>query len=96
MKKRCALLVLTFAAAVQAQPAPQKPDAKVNPQNERMAICNKQASGQKGEERKAFMSQCLSSNKITPQDRMKACNRQATGKTGEERKSFMSSCLKAG
>jgi psiF repeat len=35
--------------------------AQLTPQQERMKDCNKQAAGKKGEERKAFMKQCLSS-----------------------------------
>lgn len=74
-------------------------------QQSRMGECNKQATGKKGDERKAFMSACLSGKaapaaaaasavKLTPQQRMGACNKQATGKKGDERKAFMSTCLK--
>src|SRR5262249_43751691 len=35
--------------------------AQLTPQQERMKDCNQQAAGKKGEERKAFMKQCLSS-----------------------------------
>jgi hypothetical protein len=34
-----------------------------NPQQERMAACNKEATGKKGDERKQFMKQCLSAKK---------------------------------
>lgn len=75
-----------------------------NSQQNRMADCNAQASGKKGDEHKAFMSSCLSAkpaasaaaiaDKTTPQQqRMKDCNASATGKKGDERKAFMSSCL---
>ena len=75
-------------------------DKPITAQQSRMGECNKQATGKKGDERKAFMSACLSGKaapaavKLTPQQRMGACNTQATGKKGDERKAFMSSCLK--
>lgn len=75
-------------------------DAKKTPttQQQRMKDCNAQADGKKGDERKAFMSSCLSAKaaaaKSTPQQRMKDCNAKAEGKKGDERKAFMSTCLK--
>lgn len=75
-------------------------DKPVTAQQSRMGECNKQATGKKGDERKTFMSSCLSGKaapvavKLTPQQRMSACNKEATGKKGDERKAFMSSCLK--
>lgn len=78
------------------------------PQQEKMKVCNQQAAGKKGTERRAFMKECLSSTPtgapivagpamtpMTPQERMKACNQQAAGKKGSERQMFMSECLKA-
>ncbi|RYH28686.1 MAG: PsiF repeat protein [Alcaligenaceae bacterium] len=59
-----------------------------------MGTCNAEASGKKGDERKAFMKSCLSDGKKRQQERMKSCNVDAVGKKGEERKSFMSECLK--
>ena len=74
------------------------------PQQEKMKTCNADAGskGLKGDERNAFMSNCLSSKPadaeakaMTPQqEKMKKCNADATGKTGEARKAFMSTCLK--
>lgn len=75
-------------------------DKPLSAQQSRMGECNQQATGKKGDERKAFMSACLSGKampaaaKLTPQQRMGECNKQATGKKGDERKAFMSSCLK--
>lgn len=81
-------LALSFGAAHAADtPAPTKQQSK-------MATCNKDATGMKGDDRKAFMKTCLSNKPVTQQDKMKACNADATGKTGEERKAFMSECLK--
>lgn len=88
-------------AAVHAEDAGKPMSA----QQSRMADCNKQATGKKGAERKAFMKSCLSgktadaaaaepAKPATPQQRMKDCNKQAAGKKGEERKAFMKSCLK--
>ena len=50
----------------------------------------------KGDERKQFMSQCLSSSKLSQQDRKKACSKEASDKSlkGDDRKNFMSHCLK--
>jgi hypothetical protein len=52
----------------------------------------------KGDERKQFMSACLSGKepeaKMTQQERMKVCNQRAGDKKGDERKQFMSACLK--
>ena len=46
----CALLGLLINPALAA-----------NEQQNKMAICNKDATGKKGDERKAFMKECLSS-----------------------------------
>ena len=71
------------------------------PQQQKMKDCNAQASDKKGDERKAFMKECLSAKPMkqgTPQqEKMKACNKEASGKQlkGDERKKFMSTCLSA-
>lgn len=71
------------------------------PQQQKMKDCNAQATGKTGDERKAFMKECLSAKPVkegTPQqEKMKACNKEASGKAlkGEERKNFMKSCLSA-
>ena len=68
-----------------------------------MATCNKDATGKKGDERKAFMKTCLSAKAETPvaanaketqQTKMKTCNTDAADKKGADRKKFMSECLK--
>ena len=69
-------------------------------QQEKMGACNTQAADKKGDERKAFMKECLSAKPAAPakpltqQEKMKVCNKDATGKKGDERKAFMSECLK--
>ncbi len=75
-------------------------DAKKTPQQEKMAMCNKDAADKKGDERKAFMKTCLSDKKEvvaaaapTQQTKMKTCNVDAGDKKGDERKAFMKTCL---
>jgi hypothetical protein len=84
---------LTAAFCVAAQSADPTPAQKA--QQLRMAQCNKDAGEKKGDERKAFMSDCLSAKKETQQDKMKSCNASAGDKKGDERKAHMSECLKA-
>lgn len=67
-------------------------------QQVRMKECNQKAADKKGDERKKFMSECLSGKEAEPkvtaqQERMKECNQKATGMKGDERKKFMSTCL---
>ena len=92
--------VATFAAQAADTTADKAPTA----QQSKMATCNKDASDKKGDERKAFMKECLSAKPAaaataasgTPQQqKMKACNADAKGKTGDERKAFMKTCLSA-
>ncbi|UGQ46934.1 PsiF family protein [Massilia endophytica] len=95
MKKLFVLCAIAgFTAAVHAAPeAPAK-----NSQQSKMATCNAEAAGKKGDERKAFMKECLSAKPaapVTQQDKMKMCNADAAGKKGDERKAFMKECLSA-
>ncbi len=97
---------MTLAATPQTSaPAASPTSATKAPtaQQQRMVDCNKQATGKKGVEHKAFMSTCLKggvavapSAKATQQEKMKTCNADAKTKAlkGAERKTFMSSCLK--
>jgi len=95
-------LATAQAAEPAAVPAAPTPVTGKTPQQSKMAICNKEAEGQKGDERKAFMKTCLSAKAepaVDPQsgqqNKMKTCNAQAVGKKGDERKAFMSECLKS-
>ena len=88
------LKTIAIAAAVLAMGAAQAQDKKPTAQQQRMTQCNKDAAGKKGDERKKFMSECLSSKANTQQDKMTACNKKAAGMKGDERKKFMSGCLK--
>ena len=90
---------LAFAsAAVVASPAATKP---LTSSQQRMSDCSRQATGKKGDERKAFMSSCLKGSaaapaKMTQQEKMKKCNAEAGKQSlkGDARKAFMSTCLK--
>lgn len=53
------LIAGVFAAATLSSSA-RAADAAPTAQQSRMALCNKDAAGKKGDERKAFMKQCLS------------------------------------
>jgi hypothetical protein len=94
------VMLMSGAAFAGAPEAASAPAAKTAQQN-KMTTCNADATGKKGDERKAFMKQCLSAApaapapKMTQQDKMKKCNADATGKKGDERKAFMKDCLSA-
>lgn len=90
---RLALLICVAAASGNAAFAADEP--KLSAQNNKMTECNKQAADKKGDERKAFMKECLSAKKATQQDKMKTCNADAKDKKGDERKAFMKECLSA-
>lgn len=65
-------------------------------QQSKMKSCNADAADKKGDERKAFMKQCLSAKKdgrMAQREKMKTCNRQAADKKGDDRRSFMKQCL---
>ena len=95
------LFVLSLGWAPFAMAAPA--------QQNKMKACNEQATTKgfgegKGDERKAFMKECLSAKsgkggggKDAQQNKMKACNKEAGDKQlkGDERKNFMSDCLSA-
>lgn len=97
MKTLSALFAtLAFAIPGAALAAPEAAPVKSAQQN-KMVTCNADASGKKGDERKAFMKVCLSAKPVKPmtsqQEKMKVCNTDATGKKGDERKAFMKTCL---
>ncbi|HVN42816.1 MAG TPA: PsiF family protein [Steroidobacteraceae bacterium] len=101
MKRTTLLLSAAFAVASLAW---QPVALATNSQQDKMTECNKVASEKalKGDERKAFMSNCLSSKPaaapapMTQQEKMTYCNKVASEKAlkGDERKAFMSDCLK--
>jgi hypothetical protein len=99
--------VLCASSAFAADTAPAK---ALTPQQQKMKDCNAQATDKKGDERKAFMSQCLkggaaaapvaastaSAKPIAQRQKMKNCNINANGRKleGDARKTYMSTCLK--
>jgi hypothetical protein len=96
--------ILLAACLALAMPAFAEDAAKpATPQQEKMKQCNVDASAKslKGDERKAFMKECLSAKAqakpATQQEKMKQCNADARTKnlSGDARKQFMSDCLKA-
>ena len=101
MKSASPVFLLFFAAGVMFTPMA----ADAAEQQNKMKACSDQATAKgfgegKGEERKAFMKECLSakpdkSGKTAQQEKMKACNKEAGEKklAGSERKQFMSTCL---
>lgn len=79
-----------FAADEKKTDAPKKePSAAQKAQQEKMKACNEKATGKKGDERKAFMKECLSGG-TTPS----ACEGQATEKklAGAAKASFVKKC----
>lgn len=59
------------------------PAFAANSQQDKMKACNAQAAGKTGDERKAFMKDCLAAKpakKMSQQEKMKACNTQAGDK----------------
>lgn len=94
------LLTISMTACGQ-EAAPESETKAPTAQQERMKACNAQASTEalKGDERKAFMKDCLSNkpDMTAQQGKMKTCNAAAAGKAlkGDERKAFMKDCLSA-
>ena len=88
MKRFLALAMIGVFAAV-ATPAVAQ-----NAQQERMKTCNTKAADKKGDERKAFMKDCLAAEKKTYDSKMGACNTKSKGMKADERKTFMSDCMK--
>lgn len=94
MKKLVSLLALGLSLSLGAAQAADAAAAKAKtPQQIKMAQCNTDAKDKKGDERKAFMKDCLSAKpaaaasapmaaatpekKMTQQEKMKACNKDA-------------------
>lgn len=89
-----------IGALLLALPVILNPAFAATEQQNRMTVCNKEAGDKKGDERKAFMKECLgakpkvSAAQKAQQERMKTCNAEAKDMKGDERKKFMSECLK--
>jgi len=96
MKKLLSLMALGLCLSVGVAHAAD--EKKPTAQQGKMTTCNKDAGDKKGDERKAFMKECLSAKPaapVTQQDKMKACNADPKAKElkGDDRKKFMSECL---
>lgn len=98
MKKLISIVALAIASQFALAPAA----LATTPQQQRMADCNKEATGKTGDERKAFMKSCLSGKQAEAKDgrtaqqqKMKSCNADAGKKAlkGDARKAFMKECL---
>ena len=91
-------LSLAFGSVFAAGEAASAPAGKTVQQN-KMTTCNKDAGDKKGDERKAFMKDCLGAKpvdkKAAQQEKMKTCNKDAGEKAlkGDARKTFMKDCL---
>jgi hypothetical protein len=85
----CALVAVFAAVSVPVVAAD-------NAQQDKMKACNAQAGDKKGDERKAFMKECLSAKpaKSESSSKMAACNTKSKGMKADERKKFMSECMK--
>ena len=92
---KTAFTVLALAAALCTAPAAFANAHKEAPnmQQDKMTTCNQEAGDKKGDERQAFMKECLAAPKQTQQDKMKTCNVSAGDKKGDDRKAFMKECL---
>ena len=88
-----AVLGLTLALNVAAQTPPPVVEAKPTAQQNLMGTCNTEATGKKGDERKAFMKSCLSDGKKRQQEKMKSCSAANKGKKGDEYKAAQKACL---
>ncbi len=105
MKKWLALLAAAGCALSLAAHAADAPAKAPTAQQQKMTTCNAEAKTKalKGDERKAFMKECLSAKKApaapaaaaTQQEKMKTCNAEAKTKAlkGDARKAFMKECL---
>lgn len=95
MKTTLQLLVVCIALV---SASAQATDKERTPQQNKMAMCNKEATGKTGGERKDFMKTCLSAKKDSGGDvqqaRMKTCTNEASTRKGDDRKAFMGECLK--
>jgi len=87
------ILALIMVGALTTLTAPAM--AAENSQQERMKACNQEAGDKKGDDRKKFMSTCLSNKKKASDNKMAACNTKSKGMKGDEHKKFMSDCMKA-
>lgn len=101
MKLAAALIALVFAtgsafaADDKKADAPKKePSAAQKAQQEKMKACNEQATGKSGDDRKAFMKQCLSGGNAADNSgcAAKAVDKNGKPLAGAAKESFMKKC----
>lgn len=90
-----------LAATLLLLPIVASPAFADTAQQSKMKTCNADAKDMKGDERKAFMKECLSKHddkgsaaQQAQREKMRNCSAAAADKKGDERKMFMSECLK--
>ena len=93
MKK---LLIALCLAVGFASPAFAADEKAPTTQQTKMATCNKEAGEKalKGDERKKFMSDCLSAKPAKAESKMSMCNKQTAGLSGDARSKAQSECMK--
>ena len=87
-------LMLLIAASAMLATAPA---IAQNAQQDKMKACNASAADKKGDERKAYMSTCLSAKPATPakpESKMAMCNKKTAGMAKDERSKAQSECMK--
>jgi opacity protein-like surface antigen len=89
------MILLAAGAFVAAAPA----FAADNTQQDKMKACNASAGDKKGDERKAYMSTCLSAKPAAapakPESKMAMCNKKTAGLDKDARAKAQSECMKA-
>ena len=84
-----------LAASLPAYAADPTPAQKA--QQDKMAACNTKSEGKTGDERKKFMSECMSAKPAEPakaESKMAMCNKQTAGLSGDARSKAQSECMK--
>jgi len=103
------VLLISHSYAAEGEVKPKKePTAAQKAQRERMKACNQEAKAKelKGDERKAFMQECLKSensaasksakaDKVAAKEKAEQCKQEAAEKKlkGDARKTYLASCL---
>lgn len=83
-----------LAAALPVYAADVEPSAAQKAQQDKMKTCNVKAEGKTGDDRKKFMSSCLSAKPAKAESKMSMCNKQTAGMSGDARSKAQSECMK--
>jgi len=90
-------LMMLMAAGAFLAAAPAL--AADNARQSKMKACNASAGDKKGDERKAYMSSCLSAKPAAapakPESKMAMCNKKTAGLDKDARAKAQSECMKA-